>query len=432
MTAVDGRLDVTLTASESEIPYGSGTRWAMTYNGQATGPTLRIHPGDHLTITLINDLDEPTSLHTHGLHVSPEQDNPFVMVDPGTSRTFEYDVPRDQQAGTFWYHPHVHEFTAEQVAAGLSGAILVEDATDAELARVSADHVLVINDPPLDARRSGPIGPHMGGMPMDGMNHGSGMNMMTTMMGRSGPRLLTNGHDGMELNGDPGSLQRAHIVNASASTSLRLGYSGAQMLQLATSGGRFPTPEAVDALTLAPGERAEVVLLPGPDGGELTAERIRSERSGSYAGRTEVIASVPQDAGRDPGALPSTLNPPTRDLFAPDVQIAKRRIITLDGHMRPTIDGQPFNPDVVNLRARKDTVEEWVMENNTPMMHPIHLHTWPFQIQGQQGWQDVVPVPAYQRRVIRVAFDDFGGKTVLHCHILDHEDIGMMAVIEVS
>lgn len=122
----------------------------------------------------------------------------------------------------------------------------------------------------------------------------------------------------------------------------------------------------------------------------------------------------------------------SRDLFATDVTVAQKRVITLDGHMTPSIYGSLFDPNTINFEAKQGTVEEWVIRNKTPMYHPIHLHSWPFQVQGEAGWQDVVEVPPYSEKVIRVTFDDFGGTTVLHCHILDHEDTGMMSIIKVS
>lgn len=441
LASTDGALDVTLTAAESQVPYAGTTRWAMTYNGTATGPTLRVHPGDKVTVTLVNNLSKPTSLHTHGLHVSPDQDNPFSMVEPGQSLTYTYDIPADQQAGTYWYHPHVHELTAEQVASGLSGAIVVEDDTDAQLATVSTDRVLVINDPPLVTANPWTSG-SAGGGPMDGHDMGgggsmmgsgsSGVDMMTAMMGRTGPRLLTNGQDGVMFSGGGGLLERAHVVNATASTTLTLTYTGAQMLALSATGGRLPAPREVTSITLAPGERTEVVLVPGPDGGQLLGQRHTNEGTGGTTGLPEVIATVPADAGTDTAVLPTSMTANTRDLFAPDVQVAQQRVITLDGHMNPTIDGKPFDANRIDLTAKKGTVEEWVIRSSSPMVHPIHLHSWPFQVEGQEGWTDVVNVPANGEKVIRVAFDDFAGTTVLHCHILDHEDTGMMAVIKVE
>ncbi|HEY5155216.1 MAG TPA: multicopper oxidase domain-containing protein, partial [Acidimicrobiales bacterium] len=114
------------------VAYGSGTRWALTYNGSTPGPTMRVRPGDVLTVTLDNRLDAPTNLHTHGLHVSPggDSDNIFVMVEPGRQHTYRYEIPADHPSGTFWYHPHHHGLVAPQVFGGLAGAIIVEDAID--------------------------------------------------------------------------------------------------------------------------------------------------------------------------------------------------------------------------------------------------------------------------------------------------------------
>mgnify|MGYP000411428023 CR=1 FL=1 len=154
LTSKNGNLDVTLTAAETMVPYGSSTRWAMTYNGKTAGPTLHVHPGDKLTITLVNNLSKPTSLHTHGLHVSPSQDDPFIMVDPGKSYRYTYDIPANHPGGTFWYHPHMHGLTAEQVASGLSGAILVEDMDDDSLAASTttfADTTVVEVNPEMRA-----------------------------------------------------------------------------------------------------------------------------------------------------------------------------------------------------------------------------------------------------------------------------------------
>lgn len=418
-----GQLNAVLTASEGQVAYVNGTRWAMTYNGGVSGPTLRVHPGDKLSIKLVNNLDEPTSLHTHGLHVAPAQDDPFVVVDPGESRTFTYDVPSDQQAGTYWYHPHVHGITAQQVAAGLSGAIIVENDSDSMLDKVSTDRVLVVNDPPIGDANPWPKS--QGVM-------GGGMDMMSSMLGRTGPSLLTDGQKGVALTNPDGKLERVHIVNATASSSLRLSFDGSTMLRLSGVGGRLPGPVSVGSLDLAPGERAELVLVPGANGGTLTAQRLSNEGRGEPVGPPEVIATVAADAGADISALPTSLKADTRNLFAPDVQVARHRTITLDGHMNPTIDGQLFDLNTVNLTAAKGTVEEWTITSYSPMVHPIHLHSWPFQVRGDQGWTDIVTVPAGDTQVIRVAFDDFGGKTVLHCHILGHEDTGMMAVISVK
>ena len=439
LVSANGALTVTLTAAESQVPFEDGTRWAMTYNGSAAGPTLRVRPGDTLTVKLVNKLSDPTSLHTHGLHVSPvgNGDNPFTTVDPGMSKTYVYPIPVSQPAGTFWYHPHAHGLAAEQVASGLSGALIVEDDVDDALDLVATDRVLLVTDPPLTAANpwghgaGGSANAHggMDGMGMDGM----GMDgMVMRMVGRAGPHLLTNGRDGIDLLDSGGSLERVRVVNATASSRLVLSWTGSSMEQISSEGGRLATAQERDTVALAPGERTELVLIPGSAGGQLLAQRLSNDGSGVPLGGQESIARLNADAGRNPSVLPAVLAMERRDLFASGVRIAEWRVITLDGHMSPSINGRRFDPGTVNFEARESTVEEWVFRNRTATYHPIHLHSWPFQVQGEHGWQDVVEVPPYSEAVIRVTFDDFGGTTVLHCHILDHEDAGMMSVIRVT
>lgn len=418
----NGRLDVTLTAADGMVPYNGGERWAMTYNGDITGPTIRVRPGDRLRITLINDLQEPTSLHTHGLHVNPDGDgdNPFLTIAPGERHTYVYDIPRSQQPGTFWYHPHAHGLVAKQVNLGLEGAIIVDGPVDAELAKATTERILVVTDPPLVTQDPWPV---------DG--HSANVDMMTAMMGRSGERLLTNGADGVQVV-PTGALERVRLVNATASTQLRFTWTGARMLALASEGGRLSKPQAMTSIVLTAGERTEVVLVPGADGGQLVAQRVSQEGTGAVEERRTLIADVVAGASTDTRVLPATLGADDRDLFAADVKIAKRRTIRLTGHMQPLIDGRPFDANTVNVQARRGTIEEWTIVSESPMDHPIHLHVWPFQVRGQAGWHDIVQVPAGTTQVIRVAFEDIAGTTVIHCHILDHEDTGMMAVIKVS
>ena len=103
-----------------------------------------------------------------------------------------------------------------------------------------------------------------------------------------------------------------------------------------------------------------------------------------------------------------------------------------------TIDGKEFAPDRVDQTIPSGTIEEWTITNTSPMDHPIHLHVWPMQVIEAGGkpieqptWQDVVNVPARSNVKVRILFDDFTGRSVYHCHILDHEDLGMMGVIDV-
>ena len=185
----------------------------MRYNGSVPGPTLHLRPGDHLGIDLVNHLDQPTNLHTHGLQVSPQgnSDNPFVMVNPGQTFHYDYQIPDDHPAGTFWYHPHHHGLAADQVFGGLYGAIVIGEPDPTP---VSADRVLVISDITLDG--AGAVPP---------------ATAMQRMTGREGDLVLVNGQSRPQLTARPGARERWRIVNACVARYLRLRLDG-QDLQL--------------------------------------------------------------------------------------------------------------------------------------------------------------------------------------------------------
>ena len=130
LTSSDGELAIELVAGSGARSIGGRTVTTLEYNGSLPGPTIAVRAGDRLRINLRNDLTEPTNLHVHGLHVSPEGrgDNVLRSVAPGESFEYEYEIPADHPPGVYWYHPHVHGSVADQVFGGLYGAIVVEDA----------------------------------------------------------------------------------------------------------------------------------------------------------------------------------------------------------------------------------------------------------------------------------------------------------------
>jgi FtsP/CotA-like multicopper oxidase with cupredoxin domain len=160
---------------------------------------------------------------------------------------------------------------------------------------------------------------------------------------------------------------------------------------------------------------------------------------GSADADDTVLATLDVTGSAVPALPPLPTQPKPRDLRG--AAVAGRRELTFaigmgGAGMRFTIDGKEFDPDRVDQAVRVSTVEEWTINNTSPMDHPLHLHVWPMQIIEQDGepvvgptWQDVVNVPARSDVKVRVAFDTFGGRTVYHCHILDHEDNGMMGTI---
>jgi len=433
-----GRLEVRLEAALGTHEVAGRQATTLGYNGGVPGPTLRLHPGDTLRIDLVNHLEEVTNLHVHGLHVSPEGngDNVFLAVEPGQTQHYEYRLPDDHPAGVFWYHPHHHGHVADQVFGGLYGAVIVEDPTD-ELA-VDRERVMVVSDITLDDTGA-VVTP----------------SVMEQMMGREGELVLVNGQTAPDLEGRAGERERWRIINACASRYLALDLPGQDARVIGRDQGRLAAPAALREVVLAPGNRLDLLVDLREGDGELTALPVdrggmmgRMMDRGPLPGGDEPVslARLRVTGGDRAGGAASPAAPALRDLR--DVEVVRRRTLTFEmgmggmmgrgggGPMTFTFDGLAFDADRIDQEVELGTVEEWTIGNSSPMDHPFHLHVWPMQVLELDGravgdplWLDVVNVPAGGQVTVRVPFQDFGGRTVYHCHILDHEDRGMMGTV---
>lgn len=452
LTSASGHLEVTLHAAPVTIADAARPRYALAYNGTVPGPTLRVRPGDRLVVHLENGLDHPTNLHAHGLRVPPAAEDVFTEVGPGAGRTYVYDIPADHPPGLFWYHPHVHPWVAPGVGAGLSGMLVVDDpdpdALGPELAGAT-ERLLLLSDPAI-----GPTAAVLEVTPVE------------RMTGREGDAVLVNGVRAPRLDARAGSLERWRIVNASPSRFYRLALDDHRLVRIGSDQGLFDAPEHRREVLLTPGERADLLLAPTRAGryrlralpydrGRPPGTGRRGPRRGPRAGAGphELVATLRVAGDRAAAPVPTTL--PGRDLSVPDpdttrlVDLALAMVAGHDG--RPahagattlgdafTINGKTFDPDRIDVAPALGTTQEWVIRNATTMDHPIHLHTWPFVVTRRSdglpldpGWKDTVNVPAGTEVRIRIPFVDHTGRSVYHCHILDHEDMGMMATVEVG
>lgn len=441
LEGADGLLDVRLEAGPSRTAIGGRTASMWLFNGTLPGPTLRVRPGDSLRINVANRLQEPTNLHVHGLHVSPagHGDNPFVSIPPGGSFDYSHTLPRNHSAGTFWYHPHHHGRAAAQLAAGLYGAIVV--LADVEDVPVTRERVLIVSDVSL-----GPGGRLRDPSPAE------------RMTGREGAIVLVNGQFRPAASAAAGDRELWRVVNACPARYLRLRLDGGRMQVLALDGHRLPAPSPADDVLLAPGNRADLLATVGPGGATLRTAGHARGTMGAMMGGNDPVGSrpaelfsvgVPGDAAASGLAAPPTVR--QRDLRAQP--LARRRRVELsmgmggmgfgmgggadDAHMAFLIDGKQFDPGRTDQTVSVGTVEEWTLVNSSPMDHPLHLHVWPMQVlrdaDGDHAdplWKDVVNVPANGAVTVLIAFDDFPGRSVFHCHILDHEDLGMMGTVQ--
>jgi FtsP/CotA-like multicopper oxidase with cupredoxin domain len=438
-----GGLHVTLTAAAGRVDLAGRSVRALSYNGSVPGPTLRLRPGDRVTLDLENRLAAGTNLHVHGLHVSPEgnSDNVFVHVEEGETFRYEYEIPRDHPAGTFWYHPHLHGLVADQLFGGMAGAIVIERDDSVSLP-VDRERMLVVTDVTLDGDRVAHV------------------SMRDRMMGREGDLVLVNGQLEPTVTMAPGGREHWRLINACTSRFLRLRTDGAELLQIAGDAGPLAEPTPVERVLLAPGNRTELLVrVPEPGRHRLLGEPVDRGVAGmggmggmggmmrgrAAGGETTVTLLHVEASGQavQPAELPRRLAE-LDDLRGLDLDRERRLTMTMTMGMGRgvgfAIDGKEFDAARVDTTVRLGTVEEWTIINDSPMDHPFHLHVWPMQVLARDGrpvngdpqWLDVVNVAARASVTVRVRINDFPGRTVYHCHILDHEDLGMMGVVEAT
>jgi FtsP/CotA-like multicopper oxidase with cupredoxin domain len=449
----NGVLELDLEASLRPVPLGERQAYLMNYNGQVPAPRLEVKAGDTVRIHFTNNLEQPTNLHYHGLHVSPvgNADNALLSIPAGERLTYEFTLPQNHPAGTFWYHPHHHEYVAEQVFGGLAGLLIVRGELD-EIPEIQAaqEEFLVLQDFDLDA--NGRINPP---------NH------MAQMMGREGSLITVNGQVNPSLSVAKGGLLRLRLLNASPSRFYRLSLENHPLYLIATDGGAISQPVELSELLLAPGERAEVLVKGDQDSGTYRLLNLPYDRGGmgmmnemgemgngmmhsgmngmmNHGGDTQSsqIATLTYQGSVTPLALPETLIP-VEALPEPDTIRRLELSMEMGGGMNMafTFNGQTFDSERVDIEPKLGTVEEWELANVDPdrMDHPFHLHINSFQVISRNGkpepypaWKDTVLVRGGETVRIRIPFRDFAGKTVYHCHILDHEDLGMMGLVEMK
>ena len=430
-SSANGLLTASIEAGPAVVPLAGSAIQLYGFNGLVPGPALEARAGDLIRLAFHNNLPEPTNLHYHGLHVPPtgRADNVFLEIPPGERWAYEFTIPRSHPAGLFWYHPHLHGRVARQVGRGLAAPFIVRGELDA-IPEVAAarEHILVLQD--FDVAGNGAV---------------REPGMMERMQGREGWLQTTSGQEGLTLPVLDGSLLRLRLLNASPSRHYRLAIEQHPMHLIAGDGGGLPAPQALEELLLAPGERADVLVSGGRREGSFRLLALPYDRGrmgmgmgggmGREASLPLTLATI-QYQGRAARTLPLPTRLITVDPLPAPVRV--RRFVlgmSMGRGVAFTIDGRQFDHHRVDTAVRLGDVEEWEYVNTMPMDHPMHLHTNAFQIVSPGGgpersWKDVVQVKRNSWARVRVAFRDFEGRTVQHCHILDHEDLGMMSLVE--
>jgi FtsP/CotA-like multicopper oxidase with cupredoxin domain len=419
----NGLLQTTFDVHEAIYDVGGQQVKGKTYGPGILGPTLIVDPGDTIEIELQNHLSEVTNFHTHGLHTSPigVSDNVLRVMPANSDDPVRIEVPTDVAPGTYWYHAHLHGLTEEQVFSGLAGTLIVNGLTErlpADLQGVT-EHLLALRDVQLDD---------------DGT-------IITKNINSDAPTTRTvNGQVNPIISGVANEAMLLRVGDLSADIWYRLRLDGATFTVLAEDANPMGRVETRDELLLPPGKRFDVLVrFPKPGSYRLRTLRYSTGPAGdTYPAR--VLATFAITSGnpdRSVPALPTTMGE-LPDLGKDPIAV-HRNVVFSENNKGFYINGKQFDAKRVTFSPKLGTTEEWTIHNVTKEEHPFHIHVNDFQVMSINGkkvdadsLRDTLPLPVGGTVVIRMRFTQFLGRYVFHCHILAHEDGGMMAVVDVT
>ncbi len=404
------------------------------YNGNFLGPVIRVHKGEKVKVKMKNDLDEATTLHWHGLRVDGKNDGgPHSGIKPG--ETWEPEFTIVQPAATLWYHPHMMHMTAKQVYEGLAGLFYIEDEVSEQLAIPKEyginDFPLVVQDKRLDSN---------GNMQYD-------PGMTDIMMGLYGNAFLVNGAISPYLE-VPKGMVRLRLLNGSNGRTYHFELSNSQpFYQIASDGGFLEEPVEMTSIRMSPAERAEILV----DFSKLeTGDIIKLIDTGSDLAKTvtdaheiELMEFVVTDKTSEVFDIPEKLT--DIESIDPDSAVVTRDMVMAGVGATLTINEKSMDMSRIDEEVKWNDTEIWEVTNqrtglNGGMPHPFHLHGVQFQVldrdgnpppANESGWKDTILVhPGETIRIITKFTHK--GIFMYHCHILEHEDAGMMGQYEVK
>ncbi|HEY3141650.1 MAG TPA: multicopper oxidase domain-containing protein, partial [Acidimicrobiales bacterium] len=394
-------------------------------NGAYLGPTLRARRGEQVLVNLNNQLPEATTMHWHGMHLPAAMDGgPHQVIDPGTTWSPTWTI--DQPAASLWYHPHPDGETADHMYRGIAGMFILDDDVADGLGLPSSygvdDLPVIIQD------RS-----------FGGDGSFSTSSSVANDVGKLGDKILVNGtYDPYQT--VTTELVRLRLLNASNTRTYDLGFTDDRSYWLVgTDSGLVEAPVKLNRIQLSPGERAEIVVRfkPGDKAllrsyaADLNLDFFR-ERVDGAEDTFDILQFRAADDLTASADLPDQLVP-----FEPpaEADAVETRHFELGG---TAINGHKMDMGHIDAVVHVDTVEVWVVSNQDGPPHNFHIHDVHFavlSVDGEdpplslRGWKDTVPVlPGKPMRLI-MEFTDYTDPNtpyMFHCHVLQHEDQGMM------
>ena len=411
-------------------------------NNNFWGPTLFFNKGDVVHLNVKNKLNDSTTIHWHGMHLPAVMDGgPHQVIPPGTLWQPYWKVSNN--AGTYWYHPHLHEMTLEHLTKGIGGFIIVRDPIESSLAlprKYGIDDIpLVLTSRRYDAN-----------------------NQFVTTNTAYGDYMLSNGTPSAQIN-LPKQYVRLRILNAEVERGYDLGFSDNRTFYIiANDGGLLNSPIAVTRVKLMVGERVEIMVNLGSDqiGSSLNLMAYNSGQTfgfpGSEPGTNGAFGSllnninfnvlhinVIASTNNPINSLPSSLT--SNSYYTSANATVTRTINITNGNPGPNpipfnFDNTSFAIGTINKTVNLNDIEKWTIINNNVFGHTFHIHDVEFKIvdrngsptgvgSHESGWKDVIYVPRNESVSFVAKFDDYADAIhpfMYHCHFSNHEDEGMM------
>lgn len=434
LSTIPGVFEANLEAKMASVNINGIQANLLTYNGYYPGPTIRFKKGDLLKIHFKNSLPMAgtnilgyqrgiTNIHTHGFHVSPEEpsDAAHLHIMPGETYDYEYDSSLHPAGTLNFYHCHVHGLTAEQYWGGLVGCLVAEDETN--LLTSYETHVLVVKD-----------------ITLTGTNPEPYSSMMDYMHGKEGKIVMVNGQVNPVLNIRPGQVQRWRILNAANARFLRLNLQQHNLRLIGTDGGLLDKPYVLSEILLAPGERVDLLVKGDKSSGTYKLLSLPYDRGCSSTLQTVTLMTVSYKGNPTSNTIPTAISNAARPNLDLSV-LPHRRLVLSMRHGRGYINDQDFDVDPYTIMSTVGTYEVWEIAVQGCMDHPFHQHVNHAMVLSVNGgysgyalyatipaWKDTVYVPKWGSITILVSVMDYTGMTMFHCHIVEHEDIGMMGM----
>ena len=420
-------LSATITAAPSRVQLGEYAFPGFVYNDAYLPPLLRVRLGDVMRITFRNKLpDDPSNLHFHGMSVSPQgnSDNVFVHVHPGHAFEYEVRIPATgrQRPGLFWYHPHAHGFVAKQMLGGMSGGLVVDGSEKffPILEGLPEQFFLIKHAEPGDD------------------------NEIISINGQLNPMVQIR----------PGEMRFWRIANIGATLFIKFQIEGMPLYVLATDGHPLSQPRKMTEFVLGPGQRIDAIAI-GPQAGEYVMRTIpfqnQAWKKPDPAQQLATIVAVGSGPARADAETEVLRQHVDGARWIDDVRsatIARRRTLeysrTPDRHAF-MINGRVMDDNRVDQTVKLGDTEEWTVVNTDQQYHSFHIHQTAFLVteingirQNEDSLRDTFSAPPatdHGPGVLKVVipFTDpvIVGRFVYHCHAVDHEDKGMMGVVEV-